>query len=52
MKEVSDDLGEKSEPEIEVNCSYKNKSLQRREEKGEECSNLTFITILLAFLSE
>lgn len=50
MKELLDGLGEKSEPETEVNHSYKNKSLERREEKEEECSNLAFIIILLAFL--
>ena len=50
MKELSDGLGKKLESEIEVNCSYKNKSVERRGEKEEECSNLTFIIILLAFL--
>lgn len=50
MKELSHGLGKKSDPEIEVNRSYKNKSLERREGKEEECSNLTFIIILLAFL--
>lgn len=35
MKVLLDGLGKKSEPEIEVNRSYTNKSLERREEKEE-----------------